>query len=67
MTRIKWKLDSVCLEIVLIVTKEKRTVCTERTIGSEIVFDTADGTLADVGHVESRRCPFRDSVSVGAR
>ena len=43
-TRLKWKLDSVYLEIVLIFTQDKCTVCAERTIGSEIVLDAPDGT-----------------------
>jgi hypothetical protein len=30
-------------------------------------LDAPDGLLGDVGHVESRFGPFRDSVSVGAR
>jgi hypothetical protein len=34
----------VCLEIVLIVMQDKCTICVERTIGSEIVLDTPDGT-----------------------
>ena len=44
----------VCLEIVLVLTQDRCTVCAERTIGSEIVLDAPDGTLGDVGHVESR-------------
>ena len=43
-TRLKWKLDSVYLEIVLILTQDKCTVYAERTIGSEIVLDAPDGT-----------------------
>jgi hypothetical protein len=39
MTRLKWKLVSVCLEIVLILMQDECTVCSERTIGSEIVLD----------------------------
>jgi hypothetical protein len=35
---------SVSLEIVLILTRDKCTVCTERTIGSYIVLDAPDGT-----------------------
>jgi hypothetical protein len=35
---------SVCLEIVLILTQDRGTVCAEFTIGSEIDFDTPDGT-----------------------
>jgi hypothetical protein len=34
----------VYLEIVLIVTQDRCTVCVERTIGSKIVLDTPDGT-----------------------
>ena len=65
--RLKWKVDLVYLEIVLILTQHKCTVYAERTIGSEIVLDAPDGTPCDVGHVESPFCPFGDSVSVSAR
>ena len=44
MTRVKWKLVSVLSEIVLILTEDRCTVCVERTIGSEIIFDAPDGT-----------------------
>jgi hypothetical protein len=37
--RLKWKLISVHLEIVLILTEDRCTVCAECTIGSEIVLD----------------------------
>jgi hypothetical protein len=43
-TRLKWKLDSVYLEIVLILTQDGCTVCTKHTIGSEIILDTTNGT-----------------------
>jgi len=43
-TRVKWKLVSVLSEIVLILTEDRCTVCVERTIGSEIIFDAPDGT-----------------------
>ena len=45
MTRLKCKLVSVYLEIVLILTQDRCTVCVEHTIGSEIVSDAPDGTL----------------------
>ena len=45
MTRVKWKLISVLSKIVLILTEDWCTVCVERTIGSEIIFDAPDGTL----------------------
>ena len=41
---VKWKLISVLSDIVLILTQDRSTVCIERTIGSEIIFDAADGT-----------------------
>ena len=67
MTRLKWKLVSVCLEIVLILTQHRSTVCVECTVGSEIVLDNSKELLGDVGHVESHFFLFGDSVSVGAR
>jgi hypothetical protein len=39
-----WNLVSVRLEIVLILTQDKCTVCAERTIGSEFILDALDGT-----------------------
>ena len=42
--RPKWKLDSVCLYIVLILAPDWCTVCAERTIDSEIILDAPDGT-----------------------
>jgi hypothetical protein len=33
------------LEIVLILTQDRCTVCAEHSIGSEIILDTPDGTL----------------------
>ena len=44
----------VRLEIVLILTQDQYTVCTERTIDSEIILDAPNGKLLrDLGHVES--------------
>jgi hypothetical protein len=57
----------VRLEIVLILTQDRCTVCTERTIGSHIVFDAPNGLISDTGRVESRFSLFGDSVSVSAR
>jgi hypothetical protein len=42
--RLKWKLILVRLKIVLILTQDRCTVCTEHTIGSEIVSHTPDET-----------------------
>jgi hypothetical protein len=44
MTRLKWKLISVCLDIVLILTQNRCMVCTKCTIGSVIVLVAPDGT-----------------------
>jgi hypothetical protein len=51
--RLKWKLGSVCLEIVQLLMQEWCTVCVERTVGLEIVIQAPDGTPRCVGHVES--------------
>ena len=65
--RLKWKLISVHLEIVLILTQDRCTVCAERMIGSEIILDAPNELLGDVGHVESCFSPFGRGVSVSAR
>ena len=39
-----WNLVSIRLEIVLVLLQDSCTVCTECTIGSEIVLDAPDGT-----------------------
>ena len=67
MMRLKWKLISVHLEIVLILTQDSCMVCVEHAIGSEIIWTHPMELLGDMGHVESRFGPFGDSVSVGAR
>jgi hypothetical protein len=48
------ELCSVRLEIVLILTQDRCTVCAERTIGSSIVLDAPDGLVGDMVRVESR-------------
>jgi hypothetical protein len=60
-------LTLVCLEMVLILMKDRCTVCVERTTGSEIVWTHLMELLGDVGHVESHSSLFRDNVSVGSR
>ena len=44
LTRLRWKLDSVYFEIVLILTQDRCTICVECTIGLEIVLDAPDQT-----------------------
>ena len=43
-TRLNWKLISVCLEIVIILMQDRFVVCAKRTIGSEIILNAPDGT-----------------------
>jgi hypothetical protein len=64
---LNWKLDLVHFEIVLILTQDSCTVCTERTIGLKSFWTHPIELLGDVDHEESRFGVFRDSVSVGAR
>ena len=42
--RLKWNLILVHLDIVLVLVQDWCTVCAKRTIGSEIILDTPDGT-----------------------
>ena len=44
MTRLKWKLVLVRLEIVVILKQDRGTVCAKPTIGSEIILNATDGT-----------------------
>jgi hypothetical protein len=41
---VKWKLVSVCLEIVLVSSQDRCTVCAKGIIGLEIILDAPDGT-----------------------
>jgi hypothetical protein len=65
--RLKWKLILVHLEIVLILTQDRRMVCAECTIGLEFVWTHPMELLGDVGHGESCFNLFGDGVCVGAR
>ena len=56
------------LDIELILTQNRCTVCVEHTIGFEKSFWMHPmELLGDVGHVESFFDPFGDSVSASAR
>jgi hypothetical protein len=43
-TRHKWMLGSVRLEIVLLLMHDRCTVCVKHTVGLEIVLEAPDGT-----------------------
>ena len=64
--RLKWKLISVRVEIVVILTQVRCSVCAKHTIGSKIILDAPMELICDVGHVESHFGLFGDSVGVGA-
>ena len=66
MTRLKWKLVSVRVEKVLILTQDRCAVCIKRIIGSEIFWTHLMELLGDVGHVKSQFGRFGDSVGVDA-
>ena len=73
MTRIKWKLVSVLLDIVVILTEHRCTVCIERTIGSQIILD-APGALFAPNVPSAQKSfwthpivPLGDEAEVGAR
>ena len=45
---------SVCLEMVLVLMKDRCTVCAKRTTGSDMFWTHTMELLGDEGHVESR-------------
>ena len=60
-------LVSVNLEIVLILTQDRCTVCAKRTIGSEIVLDIMMVLLRDEAQVDVCLVLFGDSAKLDAR
>jgi hypothetical protein len=65
-TRLKSKLLSIHLEIVLILMQDRCMVCAEHTISSKIVLQPME-LLGNVGHVKTHFGLFGDSVIIGAR
>ena len=66
-TRLKWKLVFGLIEIMLILTQDRYTVCVECTIGSKNVLDAPDGLLGDECQVEACFSAFGDSANLDAR
>jgi hypothetical protein len=66
-TRLKWKLILVHLDIVLLLMQDRCIIYTELTIGSKIILVTPMEHLGDVGHVNSCFGPFGDGVRVRVR
>jgi hypothetical protein len=59
--------DSIRLEMVLILTQDRCTVCTERTTTLEIIWTHLMVLLGDEAQVEARFSPFKDSANLDAR
>ena len=64
---LNWKLVSVRLEIVLILTQDRYKVCAECTIESEIILDAPDGAPRRRGSCGISFGPSGDGVSVDVR
>jgi hypothetical protein len=64
---VKWKLASVSLEIMLIWTRDRCTVCAECAIGLEIILGTPIELLGDVGQMEAHFGLFGHSANLKAR
>ena len=67
MTWAMWNLVSVHLEAVFVSVQDRSVVCAKRTIGSEIVLDAPDGTVADGAQVEARFGRIGDIGNPNAR
>ena len=63
---VKWNLVPVHLEIVLIMTQDRCTVCAERTKAWKSFWAHPMVLLGDMSHVEVRFGPFGDSVNLDA-
>jgi hypothetical protein len=55
------------LEIVLFLTQHSCTVCSKRTIGSEIILVAPDGTPRWEPQVEAQFSPFGYSANIDVR
>jgi hypothetical protein len=59
---VKWKLVSVCLEILLVSAQDRGKVCAKHTIGSKISLSHPMVLQGVVGQVEADFGPFGHSV-----
>ena len=62
-----WNLVSVRLETVFVWVQDRCTVCTKRTIGSEIILDTPMVLQGDEPLVEAQFGLFGYSANIGTR
>ena len=65
--RLKWKLVSVRLEIVLMLSQDRCTVWIERIIGSKSFWMHPMELLDDEAQVEARFGPFEDIANLDTR
>jgi hypothetical protein len=63
----KWKLILVYLEIVLISTQDRCTICAKRTIGSESFWSHLIVHLGDVDQAKAHFNPFGYSFNLSTR
>jgi hypothetical protein len=63
---VKWKLVSVCLEIVLVLAQDRCTVCAKHTIGLEIILTHPMVLQGDIIKVDAHFNLFGDSVNLDA-
>jgi hypothetical protein len=62
-----WNLVSIRLETMLVSVQDRCTICTKRTIGSEIVLDTTMVLQDNEAQVEARFSLFGYSVNLDVR
>ena len=65
--RLKWRLGSVCLEILLILMQVGARFAWNIPYAQKSIWMHQMELLDDMCHMESHFGPFRDSVSFGAR
>jgi hypothetical protein len=62
-----WSFVLVCLETMLVSEQDRCTVCTKRTICTEIILDATNGTPSFEAQVEAQFSPFGDSANLDVR
>jgi hypothetical protein len=62
-----WNIILVRLEIVLVLVQDRCTVCTEHTIGIEIILEHSIGLLGEEAQLEAQFDPFGDIATRHAR
>ena len=67
MTRLKWNIVLIRLDIVLVSVQDRCTVCTKHAIGSEIILDAPMVLQGDETQVEAQFGLFGDSANLDAR